>query len=157
MTTSSTTSLLIDGRQAETTEETWRPVPSCPGLSASSLGRIRVDRYEMPTPTGGTRAYGGHPTYGQWDGKRFIYSRKGHKTAKVHRLVCEAFNGAPLPGQVCMHDDENAANNKPGNLKWGTQKQNLNYPGFKSYCRARTGENSPAAKGAQRKDHNATL
>lgn len=141
------TSLLIDGHQAETTEETWRPVPSQPGISASSWGRVRVDEYTMVMASGGVRRYGGHPTYGQWDGDRFIYSRRGHKTMKIHRLVCEAFNGEPEPGQICMHDDENPANNKPGNLKWGTQKQNLNYPGFKEYCRGRVGDNSPYRKG----------
>jgi hypothetical protein len=30
-----------------------------------------------------------------------------------------------------MHVDEDSRNNKPTNLKWGTQKQNLNFPGFK--------------------------
>lgn len=139
-------SLLIDGHQAETTEEIWRPVPSYPGLSASSWGRVRVDEYMAPGKGGKLRKFGGHPTYGQWDGSRFIYPRRGYSTKKIHRLVCEAFNGPPKPGQVCMHDDEDARNNRPENLKWGTQKQNLNYPGFKDYCRSRTGESSPVTK-----------
>ena len=96
---------------------------------------------------GGIKKYGGHPTYGQWDGARFVYARRGYKTTKVARMVCEAFNGQPGPGQVCMHHDENSRNNKPENLKWGTQKQNLNYPGFKAYCRGRVGDNSPYRKG----------
>ena len=79
---------------------------------------------------------GGNTTYGQWDGKRFIYTRKGYQTRKVARLVCEAFNGVPEKGQVCMHEDENARNNNPLNLKWSSQVDNMNYPGFLAYCRS---------------------
>lgn len=45
-----------------------------------------------------------------------------------------------------MHLDDNPANNKPENLKWGTQKENMNAPAFISYCKSRTGENSPVIK-----------
>ncbi len=128
--------------------ESWAPVPSYPGVLASSLGRIMVDPYEAPTPRGkGVMVYGGTPTSGQWDGGRYVYARRGYKTAKVARLVCEAFNGQPKPGQVCMHLDENSRNNRPENLAWGTQKENLNAPGFISYCKSRTGGNNPFLKG----------
>lgn len=133
--------------------ERWRAVPSVPGLLASSLGRLMVVPRQAPVPNGGVRQYGGEPTAGQWDGKRFIYVLAG-RTYKVHRLVCEAFHGAPpklSPGEpsriVCMHADENAANNRPENLAWGTQKQNLNAPGFIAYCRSRTGDSNPYRKG----------
>lgn len=106
--------------------------------------------YQSELPNGGFRQYGGEPTQGQWDGSRFIYHLRG-KTYKAHRLICEAFNGMPTPGSVCMHIDENSRNNRPTNLAWGTQKQNLNAPGFLAYCRARTGSNSPTAKSRQRK------
>jgi hypothetical protein len=40
-----------------------------------------------------------------------------------------------------MHIDENSRINRADNLEWGTQKQNLNAPGFLSYasrvCRAK--------------------
>ena len=50
---------------------------------------------------------------------------------KVHQLVCEAFHGQkPFERAVVIHKDEDALNNRPGNLKWGTQKENLNAPGF---------------------------
>lgn len=100
-------------------------------------------------PYGGERQYGGEPTFGQWDGQRFIYPLDG-KSHKVARLVCEAFNGPAPEGMVCMHLDENARNNVPDNLEWGTQKQNLNAPGFIEYCRSRTGENSPTVKARRR-------
>ena len=127
--------------------ESWVEVPSYPGILASSLGRIMVDPYQAPTPRGeGTVVYGGKPTKGQWDGSRYIYARRGYKTMKVHRLVCEAFNGPPKEKQVCMHLNEDATDNRPENLAWGTQKQNLNAPGFIAYCKSRTGANSPSRR-----------
>lgn len=71
---------------------------------------------------------------------------------KIHRLVCEAFHGAPpFAKAVVIHLDENAMNNKPENLRWGTQKENLNMPGFIAYCKTRTKENSPVTKGRMAK------
>ena len=49
-----------------------------------------------------------------------------------------------------MHLDENAANNRASNLRWGTQKENLNAPGFLDYCRTRTGENNLVVKGRRK-------
>jgi hypothetical protein len=103
-------------------------------------------------PNGGSRQYGGEPYFGVWNKQdgRFIIN-VGGKTHKVHRLVCEAFNGpASVDAPVCMHVDENAANNRPSNLAWGTQKENLNAPGFKDYCRTRTGDDNPLVKGLKR-------
>lgn len=88
---------------------------------------------------------GGEPTFGQWDGDRYIYVFRGH-TYKAARLICEAFTGEAPEGCVCMHIDENSRNNKPENLAWGTQKENLNAPGFIAYCKSRTGPHSPTAK-----------
>lgn len=128
--------------------ETWRCVPSVDGLMVSSEGRIMVIPREAEMPNGGGRQYGGQAHFGVWNKQdaRFI-CRYGGKTHKVARLVCEAFHGPPpFDGAVCMHVDENAANNRASNLRWGTQKENLNAPGFIEYCRGRTGDNSPTAK-----------
>lgn len=128
--------------------EVWRVVPSNPDILASSEGRIMVMPYQGEMPNGGTRPYGGQPHFGVWNKQdgRFITVQKG-KTYKIHQLICEAFNGpAPFEGAVVMHLDENAANNRPNNLAWGTQKENLNAPGFIEYCKSRTGENSPTVK-----------
>ena len=104
-------------------------------------------------PHGGERVYKGKPVKGSWDGKRYII-RIGRykKTFKVARLICEAFHGLPKDEQVCMHLDENSRNNKPENLAWGSQKQNLNAPNFVNYCKTRTGENNPLTKGQKKKD-----
>lgn len=106
-----------------------------------------VEPWTSRLPWGGMRTYGGFPRIGYWDGERFVVTWRG-RTYRVARLVCEAFNGsAPFDGAVCMHIDEDSRNNSPTNLKWGTQKQNLNAPGFIAYCRSRTGENNPHRKG----------
>jgi hypothetical protein len=116
-----------------------------PGLLASSKGRIMIAP-KMGTGQNANKHYGGYARKGSWDGNRFIFMWDGH-SYKVARLVCEAFNGpAPEGKNVCMHLDENARNNLPDNLKWGTQKENLNAPGFIKYCHGRTGENSPVIK-----------
>ena len=128
------------------TKEIWRLVPSIDGVMASSLGRLMVIPYFAGLPNGGQRIYGGQPTIGQWDGFRYIYVIRG-RTYKVARLICEAFNGSPEPGQVCMHMDEDSRNNRSENLQWGSQKENLNAPKFLAYCRSRTGKNHPAIKG----------
>lgn len=107
-----------------------------------------VTPYEHPMPNGGRRQYGGEPHFGVWNkaDARFIIVFKGH-TYKVAQLVCEAFQGSkPFPEAVCMHMDENSANNRAGNLQWGTQKENLNAPGFIEYCQSRTGDLSPTIR-----------
>lgn len=130
--------------------EIWRSIPSVPDYLASSDGRLMRVPYRG-APGQGRKPYGGVPTTGAWDGDRYIIGYRG-KTLKVARLVCEAFHGpAPFPRAVCMHIDENSRNNRPDNLKWGTQKENLNAPGFLRYCRQRTGENSPFVKGRLKK------
>lgn len=131
--------------------ELWRLVPSVPGLLASSRGRLMVAPYLATLPNGGQRQYGGYARKGCWDGERFIYVLKG-KTYKVARVVCEAFNGPPpFERAGCMHLDENSGNNTPTNLQWGTQKENLNAPGFIAYCHSRTGENSPTTKALRKR------
>lgn len=127
--------------------ELWRVIPSLPGVLASTRGRLMVVPTVGTMPNGGVRHYSGRARTGSWDGNRYVFGFQG-TTYKVARLICEAFHGAPPPEKpVCMHLDENSRNNVPGNLAWGTQKENLNAPGFIEYCRSRTGENSPIAKG----------
>lgn len=139
--------------------EHWKPVPSKPGITASSFGRIKLPNSVSKMPFGGMREYKPKPTYGT--------RTKSSKTArheymgianrkfgnmKIHRLVCEAFYGpAPFEGAVVIHIDEDATNNKIENLRWGTQKENLNMPKFIEYCKSRTGENSPIKKSIKAK------
>ncbi|WP_300573472.1 HNH endonuclease signature motif containing protein [Phenylobacterium sp.] len=119
---------------AQTDPEIWRVVPSVPGYLASTHGRLMKAPYLAPLPNGGVRNYGGEPTYGVWvdSERRYITNIDGH-SRKVARLVCEAFHGpAPDGFPVCMHLDEDSRNNRPENLQWGTQKENLAAPGYRA-------------------------
>lgn len=142
-------------------QEEWKPVPSKNGIMASSLGRILLPSTTAKMPNGGKREYKTKPIYGsktkasktsrhEYMG---VFSKK-FGNMKVHRLVCEAFHGpAPNPKMVVIHLDEDATNNRPENLRWGTQKENLNMPKFIAYCRSRTGENNPLIKGKRKRHH----
>lgn len=125
--------------------EIWKVVPSAPWFLASSEGRVMVAPYQAEMPNGGLRQYGGQPHFGVWNKQdgRFITVHKG-RTYKIAALICEAFHGAkPTASSVCMHLDENAANNRPDNLSWGTQKENLNAPRFREYLTLKHGESHP--------------
>ena len=133
----------------------WLAVPSQPHLEVSDEGLVRYVPYVGPMPYGGQRTYGGGDGYpGVWakDRSRYIIRcGRVRKTLKIAQLVCEAFHGpAPEGKPYVLHKDENSRNNRPDNLCWGTQKENLNAPGFLEYCRSRTGENHPKAKRLRR-------
>lgn len=117
--------------------EQWREVRVPAGYLVSSLGRIMRAPYRAKVNRGvGFRSYGGKAWDGCWDGNRYIFQFRG-KTYKVHRLVCEAFHGpAPFDGAVVMHLDEDSRNNSPQNLRWGTQRENLNAPGYLAHRQA---------------------
>lgn len=134
--------------------EEWRESPRHPDILVSSLGRIKLPEREAPMPHGGVRSYRTKPTYGTRTKSsrtaKHSYmnvSNRFYGNLKVHQLVCEAFHGPrPFLTAVVIHIDENGTNNEKSNLKWGTQKENLNAPGFIKYCKSRTGENSPVHK-----------
>lgn len=145
--------------------EIWKPVPSEPGVLASSEGRILLPPRYAPLCQGGYRSYWPEPRFGQVSKAhkgashefRIIMVRDETKPAKqrprkVHQLVCEAFHGPkPFPEAVVIHLDENAHNNRPENLKWGTQKENLNMPKFKAWLRSL--ERNARISEAKRKKH----
>lgn len=140
-------------------EEIWKPVPSKEGIMASSLGRIKLPERLCPTNNGGFRKTKTKPTYGYITraskNASHVYYGKHNKfygNLKIHRLICEAFHGPqPTKDSVVIHIDENALNNNYKNLRWGTQKENLNSPKFLAYCKTRTGENNPHIKGISKK------
>ncbi len=130
--------------------EQWKTVPSLPQYEASTLGRIRHKVFVAEMPSGGHRKYGGKASYGTMrkDKGRFYIVYRG-KNYAVHRLVCEAFNGV-CPGRypefVCVHLNENALDNRPENLAWQSQKENMNAPKLKKRHRMRKGDKNPQAK-----------
>jgi len=64
---------------------------------------------------------------------------------RVHRLVCRAFHGEPLPDQTDVnHIDNDRTNNRADNLHWCTRKENLHWG--KQQGRDNTGERNGQAK-----------
>lgn len=116
-------------------DEEWKISPRNPSLMVSSHGRVCVIPRRIKMPNGGTRDYESKPRLGYVTRSRkdarhtyLSFTVRG-KTYKVHQLICEAFHGPkPFPKAVVIHLDENAHNNRAINLKWGTQKENLNMP-----------------------------
>lgn len=103
--------------------EQWRPIAGFEGrYEVSDHGRVA----SLPTRTWPTRRIiavvaakrGGYPTVVlHLDNRQFC--------RKIHRLVCEAFNGAaPSTRAVVRHIDGDKTNNTPANLAWGTHSEN---------------------------------
>lgn len=113
--------------------EIWKPVLGWEGLyEVSSEGRVRsLDRLieckdgrlmrwrgKLLTPTV-NRGRGGHLSV------HFRDRGRGERR-EVQGVVCGAFHGPkPGPGLVAAHWDGNPANNRAGNLRWTTQKENM--------------------------------
>jgi hypothetical protein len=132
-------------------KEVWKLVPGLGReIKASSLGRIIIADYKrrVSIPRLGRIRVGGT---GKIYKRRIINLRLPpdykKKTYTVARLVCIAFHGQPpFEGAKCLHIDEDGLNNRPENLKWGTQKENLNAPGFIADRRSRMSNKRDWAK-----------
>lgn len=98
-------------------DEEWRPAPGFSGLySVSSTGRVRSDRSGKILSPDTTRD--GHLQV-------CLYRSGVRNVRKVHRLVCEAFNGpSPSGEELVLHWDDNPGNNHRSNLRWGTVSDN---------------------------------
>ena len=108
----------------EPTPERWLPVPGYEGRYAvSDQGRVRSFVHPRRKSGGFLRAW-----VDPGIGYRAVLLYKGDKTRErvlVHRLVCEAFNGPGEDGQVARHLNDDPMDNRPENLAWGTQADNL--------------------------------
>jgi HNH endonuclease. len=133
--------------------EEWRIVPSVPEVMVSTHGRVQLVPTIGVMPNGGPRHYSTRPQFGPIEKsasgrsdssrRRIIRVDKLKRTFKVYRLVCEAFHGdPPTEDHIVLHLDEDPSNNRPENLRWGTRKENQNFPKAVAAFKARTGSNS---------------
>jgi len=113
-------------------KEVWKPIKGFPDYEVSDLGRVKslARRIFIESPRGDhyrtlrTRILKPTPSA---DYLAVILCRpEGNRAINVHRLVARAF--LPKPKKGCTHvrhRDDDGNNNKATNLKWGSQKQNM--------------------------------
>lgn len=103
----------------ETENEIWKDIPGFKA-QASSLGRIK--------------------SFYQSKNGRVLKLQKGLRgkylrvqlqnrgpIVSVHRLVAMAWHENPDNHPIIMHLDDNGLNNRPENLKWDTQSNNITF------------------------------
>jgi HNH endonuclease/NUMOD4 motif len=111
--------------------ERWLPIVGHEHYEVSSLGRVRsLDRQITALNRWGvTISYaklGRILALGRTPGGYVKASLGKGCTVLVHRLVCEAFNGAPpTPDHHVAHGDGDKTNNAPENLRWATRSENM--------------------------------
>lgn len=94
-------------------DETWKPILSSPGYSASDQGRINRDEDGKVLHQ-----------HEQASGHRSVFIRGNRQNLYVHRLVLSAFVRLPETGEVGRHLDDDQSNNRLENLAWGTLSDN---------------------------------
>lgn len=106
--------------------EVWKPVVGYEGFyEVSNYGRVRSYYVRGHTKT---RTEPRILRPGNVRGYQQVLLRKNcaSKSGLVHRLVAEAFLGAPpSPEHQVNHKDLNKANNVPDNLEWVTHVENI--------------------------------
>ena len=107
-------------------KERWFPVVGFAGYEVSDIGRVRsLDRVVFGPKKKVTMHGKVLRQHRDYDGyQSVILIRDGKRCQlRVHRLVLDAFVG-PEPDLLCRHRDGDPANNKLGNLRWGTHLEN---------------------------------
>lgn len=113
----------------ETVPEEWRPIPEHDGYEVSNLGRVRSLSRTIHYMRNGK------PCSKPWKGRVLVtVPHKGYQVIKlgkhwkvygVHQLVALAFHGRCPDGLVIDHVDTDKTNNRPGNLEYVTNEENV--------------------------------
>jgi hypothetical protein len=115
-------------------DEIWLPIPSYEAhYEASSNGRVRSKRrivFDIKDGKPRRRVFKEHilsPNTAAKHNRHSVMLSIQGKTKRflISRLVCLAFHGLPPEGKSnVLHYDDNSSNNTPGNLRWGSHKDN---------------------------------
>lgn len=96
--------------------EVWKDIPGHKGYQASSLGRAR----SVPRVLGDGREAGGVVLTPTDDKDGYPRVQIGRRKIGVHTLVLLAFHGPPEG----RHLNDDPKDNTPGNLAWGSRREN---------------------------------
>ncbi len=110
--------------------ERWRLIPSLPTHEASDLGQIRVRASRRALR--------------QFNNRGYLTCHVGNKTLRVHPLILSAFAGPRPEGLDCAHLNGVRHDNRPGNLRWMTRKENIHM--MREHGTILIGERHPQAK-----------
>lgn len=108
--------------------EEWKDVPGTNGFyQASTHGRIKSTLRTCVTKFGVVRTYQekifNPPPEGSYAMVDFRGCGKKYRIGH-HVAICRTFHGVPATGMEACHNDGNVNNNRPDNLRWGTEKDN---------------------------------
>lgn len=110
--------------------EEWRDVAGYEGFyQVSNEGRVRSMVRLMPAAISkGVRKVKNMLKFGSnKQGRLQVTLSKGGmvKRFQVHTLVLTAFDRPCPAGYECLHFDNDYTNNRIGNIKWGTHRENM--------------------------------
>lgn len=115
----------------ETVAEIWRPIPDHIGYEASNLGRIRSLERVIPYERNG-KTY-----FRKWKGRilrpamnrGYLVTGLGSDlfVRGVHQWVAMAWYGPPPPGMVVNHINGIKTDNRPENLEYVTNSENVHH------------------------------
>lgn len=110
--------------------ERWLPVVGWEAYyEVSDQGRVRsLDRIVVETTGRARRHYGRilRPSKDRHGYRRVLFSvHRVETTILVHHLVLEAFIEPRPPGMYGLHGSGDCTDNRPSNLRWGTQGDNM--------------------------------
>jgi hypothetical protein len=116
-------------------QEEWREVPGYPGILACRDGRVhRVSSEGLKSQGARSKPTLGSITSMKVSGgkryaRRYVRWRGWPGNLYVATLVCLAFHGPkPFSKAVVMHLNDDSIDNRAENLRWGSQRDNLNTP-----------------------------
>lgn len=108
--------------------EIWKAIPNIEGYEASNLGRIRSYRIRGSRGKLSATPKILKPLIDKKTGYAFVHL-SGNKGAylrrKIQTLVMLAFIGPRPEGLNILHKDDNKLDNRLDNLRYGTQKENV--------------------------------
>lgn len=128
----------------ESVAEVWRAVPGEEFYEASDIGRVRsLDRY-VSHWRGGTALRKGKILKLTLHHTGYLVAKIGaYGQMRVHQMVARAFIGPQKDGLVVNHIDGDKHNNRPSNLEYITNTENVKHAyrtGLLSNCGTTNGK-----------------